>query len=245
MIKSDPLIIGVGSILLKGITPCLDLLINLKDCREEVNLLLVNCGDFRHVIKTISSLKNKQWIKKVNFYIMERNSETIARELYHILLSTSFDLSPPERAELILDSYGNILVTEHTYSSIRKSANLIRNFFYGRESPFFFKIDKHLLKLKECDELALIYKNWENDSGINFQKLFDERLREYYSERYEFRKNLVDWDYNMKLKDLGATLIYEQEFQKWRNEGIAFQMREGGHTMNNMTLITTLKGSIV
>eukprot|EP00770_Monocercomonoides_exilis_P007316 MONOS_7279.1-p1 / transcript=MONOS_7279.1 / gene=MONOS_7279 / organism=Monocercomonoides_exilis_PA203 / gene_product=dynein assembly factor 3, axonemal isoform 4 / transcript_product=dynein assembly factor 3, axonemal isoform 4 / location=Mono_scaffold00246:6640-7858(-) / protein_length=374 / sequence_SO=supercontig / SO=protein_coding / is_pseudo=false len=89
-----------------------------------------------------------------------------------------------------------------------------------------------------------ITRDFEKDEGVNASEMLDTRLREYYRERYDHRRNLVDWDIHMKLHDLGATIIHDTEFQRWRNEGIAFPMREGGHIKPNLTIITTLKGSV-
>lgn len=46
-----------------------------------------------------------------------------------------------------------------------------------------------------------------------------------HSGRYDFRKNLVDWDYSMSVKEWAA-IIHKVLFNQWRDEGIAFEIRE-------------------
>ena len=245
MQKPDPLIVGVGSVLLKGLTPSMDLLEHHPNPRNEVNILLSNAGDVRHIIETISCLPSHPEVKTINFYILERNPEALARELFHLYVLERFDLTVAQRAELILDTYGNLLVTTHAFDRVAKSAQILKGWLQGKPTPYRITVNPSILKYKEIDQLVDIYKGWETDGGIDAPKLFDDRLREYYSERYDHRSNLIDWDVHMKLHHLGAEIIYVKEFQHWRTTGVAFQMREGGQVRPNMTLITTLRGSYV
>ncbi|KAA6355839.1 MAG: putative dynein assembly factor 3, axonemal, partial [Streblomastix strix] len=52
------------------------------------------------------------------------------------------------------------------------------------------------------------------------------------------------WDLHMKLYSLEADIIHTKEFQTWRNDGLAFPMREGAHTKTNHTLVSILEGSV-
>lgn len=57
------------------------------------------------------------------------------------------------------------------------------------------------LKFKEKDELVEIFKSWTSKIPFKMQELRDQRLRYHYKDRYDFRTNLIDWDYTMNLKD--------------------------------------------
>ena len=57
------------------------------------------------------------------------------------------------------------------------------------------------LKFKEKDELVDIFKSWSSKIPFKMQELRDQRLRYHYKDRYDFRTNLIDWDYTMNLKD--------------------------------------------
>lgn len=245
MQKPDPLIVGVGSVLLKGLTPSIDLLANHAISGNEINILTSNVGDCRHILETIANLPTHKNVSKINFYVLERNCESLVRQLFHLYALERFDLTLAQRAELILDTYGNLLITEHAYSQVAEYAKILRYWIQGKPSPFRINVDYSILKFKEIDMFVDLYRSWETDETIDAAKAFDERLREYYTERYDHRENLIDWDIHMKLKKLGASIIYEKEFQHWRTTGVAFQMREGGQIKPNHTLLTTLQGSYV
>jgi len=71
-----------------------------------------------------------------------------------------------------------------------------------------------LLKFKDRDDLVDIFKSWDRKAPFNMLELRlvfdllgslknnrDQRLRYHYKERYDFRENMCDWDYQMGLKE--------------------------------------------
>jgi len=49
----------------------------------------------------------------------------------------------------------------------------------------------------------------------------EERMRLYYKERYDYRANITDWDYTMKLMtNPGTSVIHPIQFRDWRETGI-------------------------
>jgi len=59
--------------------------------------------------------------------------------------------------------------------------------------------------------------------------------------RYDYRKNLYDWDYNFHFKDL-ASVIHKKLFMQWRDEGIAFEIRESKYPEPNRTMASYAEG---
>jgi dynein assembly factor 3 len=51
------------------------------------------------------------------------------------------------------------------------------------------------LKYKEIDELVEIFYSWSSKTSFNIEKYRDDRLRYHYKTRYDYRLNLIDWDY--------------------------------------------------
>ena len=49
-------------------------------------------------------------------------------------------------------------------------------------------------------------------------------MRGLFKERYDYRKNLVDWDYSMGIKDF-AKHMTPREYKEWRLNGIGFETR--------------------
>ena len=63
-------------------------------------------------------------------------------------------------------------------------------------------IDFSSLKFKDRDELEQVISSYCNVHPFDAEKCWDQRLRHHYKERYDVRKNMVDWDFNMYAKEL-------------------------------------------
>jgi hypothetical protein len=59
--------------------------------------------------------------------------------------------------------------------------------------------------------------------------------------RFDSRRNLIDWDYSMKLKDLGAVVL-QNEFEHWRMTGLAYELRDAVFSFPNATLVSHRDG---
>jgi len=51
------------------------------------------------------------------------------------------------------------------------------------------------LKYKERDEIADAITSWNKKIPFEMEKHFDTRVRYIFKERYDYRRNLLDWDY--------------------------------------------------
>lgn len=60
-------------------------------------------------------------------------------------------------------------------------------------------VNLKLLRFEERDELSEIIQSWSMKVPLDIEKLRDNKLRYLYKERYDYRNNLIDWDYNMQL----------------------------------------------
>lgn len=73
------------------------------------------------------------------------------------------------------------------------------------------------------------------------EKLRDNKLRFLYKERYDYRSNLVDWDFNMLLQEW-APIIHYYHYREWRLTGLAFEQRFSRYTEPNRTLASYAPG---
>ena len=63
---------------------------------------------------------------------------------------------------------------------------------------------------------------WKSDKvSFDIDTAWDQRMRLDLAERYDARKNMIDWDYHMGLGDLGP-LVKFQEYRYFRNTAIAY-----------------------
>lgn len=56
-------------------------------------------------------------------------------------------------------------------------------------------VDLEELKYKERDDLSDIINTWRSSVPFAMEKHRDQRLRFHYKTRYDYRRNLIDWDY--------------------------------------------------
>ena len=120
---------GFGNINWWGFSPSINLLESfdlIKTDKTELNVLLVNSGDQRHILHTIALLKkNDTKIKKVNFYVYEKMLELYARDFLLISLAIEHPSRRgiQEKSELFLEIFGNLFTREFTSAYIQTKAN--------------------------------------------------------------------------------------------------------------------------
>ena len=148
-----------------------------------------------------------------------------------------------ERAELFLECYGNLMIRQKTANWLQTvSSDLIRVVTDGK-GLLGSLVDVSQLKFRERDDIEFVFKFWRDAQNKSFQasQLWDYRLRQYYTTRYDVRDNAIDWDYHMKFKDLDkelASIVYKGEFLRWRLHGTAFEVRESAYDAPNRSMAT-------
>lgn len=193
--------------------------------------------------------------------------EILARHL--LLLYIFLDKTVPirHRASILLEIYGNTMLSESTVDYLVKvTTDLFKlieildsdydNCIIGEESDALEImsdiIDLSFLKCKERDQLQTIFKSWSKtqaqtrqsslpDNHYNLSEYRDYRMRHFYGERYDFRKNIIDWDYQNYVKPI-ASIIHPKLFQKWRMDGIAYEFGDCQYKIPNITCATHTKG---
>jgi dynein assembly factor 3 len=81
--------------------------------------------------------------------------------------------------------------------------------------------DFSLLKFKEKDELMECFRSWSRKVPFDMEMARDRRQRKYYDDRFDHRKNVLDWDYHMRILPQGAGVIHFKHFAQWRLAGRA------------------------
>ncbi|XP_075461568.1 dynein axonemal assembly factor 3 isoform X2 [Ascaphus truei] len=246
---------GFGAQTWWGFSPALDLQMQcLQSSMEhlrfsedipELNILLVGCGDSRHLLKTICQAH--RWPRrKLNFYVVENNLEVVGRHMLFLTLALENpeQMGLQEKSEVFLELYGNSLIRSHTATYLREKSDLFIRYvtdtdFQHSKMPL---LNLTALKFKERDRLEAIFKFWRNADPQIFQvdKLWDIRNRQYLGSRYDSRKGSYDWDLSMKLHDRGAGVINNREYSRWREKGVAFEIREGIYDVPNKCLASGL-----
>ncbi|CEG46319.1 Dynein assembly factor 3, C-terminal domain [Plasmopara halstedii] len=211
-----------------------------KVSSQPINVLLAGPGDVRHILATISrrsrwqpSLKNRP----VHIYIFETAIETLSRDLLLIQIALDTNLPLRQRSNLFLEIFGNTCVQKKTCAYIEDQAKLLIDFVYNDRGPLAGLVDLSHLKMRTHDELIDSFRSWFQSVKFDVNSLRDHRLRHYYETRFDYRDNLIDWDYTMKLRKIeNGSLIHIRQYRDWRNTGVAFEFGDQTYTMPNRTM---------
>ncbi|XP_051273481.1 dynein axonemal assembly factor 3-like [Dicentrarchus labrax] len=234
---------GAGCITWWGFSPARDLLSTGPVRPEgEVNVLLVGSGDLRHILKTIAGLQSK---KSLHVWVIENSMEEVARQLLllYLALMPQESMGNNEKTEVFLEVFGNSEIRSQTEEILRHAASqLSLSVTESLETATHTCLNTTLLKFKERDELARILKLWiqpQTSSSISMSKAWDYRVRQHLGTRYNSKGGSFDWDLTMKLHEKGCGAINKQQYVRWRERGLAFEMREGVYQTANPTLLSS------
>ncbi|XP_051925398.1 dynein axonemal assembly factor 3-like [Hippocampus zosterae] len=235
---------GAGCINWWGFSPARDL-ISAGPARHEgeVNVLLVGSGDPRHVLKTLSGLKDEDIL---NVWLFENSMEVVARQmlLLYVALTPQERMGLNEKTELFLEVFGNSVIRSQTAETLKRAASqLLLHVSDIPGSDAHPCLNASLLKFKERDELAGIFKSWmggsSSDAPVSISKAWDYRVRQHLGTRYDSKKGCFDWDLTMKLHEKGCSVINKHQYVRWRESGLAFELREGVYQISNPSLLSS------
>ncbi|XP_067291514.1 dynein axonemal assembly factor 3-like [Pseudorasbora parva] len=236
---------GAGCVTWWGFGPARDLLSSDKTVRSdgELNVLLVGSGDPRHILKTITGLRDSDTL---HVWVIENSMEVVARQLSLLYLSllTTENISLHKKTEVFLEVFGNSEIRKETEETLKHAAaqlSLSITHTLSSDSHMHPCLDTSLLKFKERDELLRIFKLWERPPSVpaSVCKVWDARVRQHLGTRYDSRQGCFDWDLTMKLHQRGCGVISKHQYVKWREGGVAFEMREGLYQTANQSLLST------
>ena len=207
-----------------------------------LSILLSNPADIRHVVKTLSQRRRHER-RPLHFYVMERPIEVLARHILLLAAATDWEIPIRHRANAFLELFGNTLVQRRTAKYIAVKGKELENLLcdgVGSETMRSL-IDFSLLKHRERDELQRVFKSWDTSIPFNAQELLDRRLRLLYKDRYDFRKNVIDWDYQWALKPIGS-IVHIRQFRQWRQTGVAFEFGDQQYALPNRSMSSYAEG---
>lgn len=239
---------GVGFIAFWGNSPARDLagdktmipdhiLAAETAVEEPLNILLSGACDLRHVLSTIAHAQRTQSKRPIHFYLHDNSVETLARHVLFLYLLTDQRMPARERAEVFLSLYGNTLVRERDETYLNDAVAEILNIISGQSEHAVSRlIDFSTLKYKDRDEMAEMVQGWLTKHPFDIETLREQRLRGYYRSRYDYRVNLMDWDYHNGIKNGVAPIIHWQHFKEFGKSGVAFETRLGVYKQPNRTL---------
>ena len=221
---------------------------------EPLRALLVGASDVRHVFTTLARSRRHLPHRHVHFYVHEPTMVETARHVLLLCVLMTDDLPPTDRMERFLEIFMNATVRDSTAELIERHAQRLERvvgaIFAGEaddpeiaSDPVARVFDFSLLKFKEKDELMDCIRSWSRRVPFDMELARDRRLRKYYDERFDVRKNIVDWDYHMRVEPAGGGIIHFKHFAQWRLAGIGYPVREATYPAPNRTLVGYARGT--
>ena len=209
---------SLGFVSFWGHTPGINVLKGIEDIDmnkhdKEINVLLSETGgDGRHLFKTLGDLcidVDDERTQPINIYVHEQKKENLARVLLFLTLFCETGMSVRERTEIFLDIFGNTLIRDRTSqyldSIVPELIQLVTDDDKGT-SVLKDILNFETIKFKDRDEIEEIVSSWLTCHPFDIEQLRDTRLRAHFGNRYDFRRNLVDWDYNFGIKDFAKKI---------------------------------------
>mmetsp|Transcript_93677 Transcript_93677/g.200974 ORF Transcript_93677/g.200974 Transcript_93677/m.200974 type:complete len:632 (-) Transcript_93677:38-1933(-) len=207
----------------------------LPEGDEPVNILIAGGADVRHLLKTVAK-RHQQPGRRLRFFLHEKHHEVLARHMLLIQIMNNKAVSVRERMETFLSVYGNTLIRERDVQYISEiAAEFVELVTDNSLHPLANVVDLTHLKFKDRDVLQDIFKGWNKDAPFDIEALREQRCRGYYRERYDYRKNLMDFDYNQHIKEK-AGIINWFHYKEYAFTGIAFETRLASYSQPNRTL---------
>ncbi|DBA87652.1 TPA: Dynein assembly factor 3, axonemal [Trebouxia sp. C0004] len=111
--------------------------------------------------------------------------------------------------------------------------------------------DLSLLRFQQRDDVAETFRKYNHKAPYDMQKAWDARIRKFYGSRYDYKRNAIDWDYHMRLAQQGTpgldpsagSIIHFYHFRRWREYGVAYELRDCKYSQANPTLLSTAFGT--
>ena len=103
-----------------------------------------------------------------------------------------------ERQEIFLDLYGNSMIRDKTASYLEIIVKeLIMLVTEDERCQNMLKpiLDFDTLRFKDRDDMEEVFSSCLKKHPFDIEKLRDHRLRHHFADRYDTRRNQVDWDY--------------------------------------------------
>nr|XP_010960196.2 dynein axonemal assembly factor 3 [Camelus bactrianus] len=246
---------GFGSVSWWGLSPAVDLQAesppvdpdlqaDTEHGTPDLSVLLLGSTDGRHLLRTLA--RAALWPqRRFQFYVLENNLEAVARHMliFSLALEDPEKMGLQEKSETFLEMWGNALLRPPVAAFVRAQADRLAHLVpepdrLAEQLPW---LNLGALKFRERDALEAVFRFWaggeKGPEAFPMSRLWDSRLRHYLGSRYDARRGVSDWDLHMKLHDRGARVIHTREFRRWRDTGVAFELRDSSaYHVPNRTL---------
>ena len=229
--------------------------------------------DARHTIQCICHIgRHLPASSIIQLHIHEEEPEALARHLLLLGILLDSSLTAKDRLQTLLEVHGNALVRQRTSEYIEERGRAIESLLVdlgsgssAREAAAMRSkagdeagaclasiLDVSMLKFQDRDRIVESLQKYRRQTEYDMVKAWDTRSRKLYGDRYDFRRNMIDWDYHMRLMACGTpfpgldpnlgSIVHFHHFRHWRMHGVAYELRDSNYSHANRTMLTTAYG---
>ena len=243
---------------MEGLSASLGVAAGAGGDEDERRYLVVGGGDPRHALGTICAAHRLEGTfrkGRVKIFVYEGEVAVLARSC--CLLGMAFDPASPlrDRVEHFLEVFGNAWVEERAWVALKRAASSVDKAVADTgKSPEPGSLDEVVAALldvgmmgyKARDAFAECVGAYLGRGGadVDMGRVREQRARLYYGDRYDFRRNLMDWHYHNRVAPLDAGIVHWTHFRGWRESGNAFEFRDGMLERANGTLLAYAEGTM-
>ena len=173
--------------------------------------------------------------------------EILARALLFLTLICETSLAKRERMELFMDLYGNCKLRDRTDNYLQGVVNeLIQLVTEDERCQSVLKdlVNFDELKFKDRDSIEEVISSYYSSHDYDIERYRDTRMRAHYKDRYDVRRNMIDWDYSFYVKKLMPN-VNMNEYRGWRMNGLAYETRLASNNVSNRTYGSYVPGQSV
>ncbi|PFH37294.1 hypothetical protein BESB_037520 [Besnoitia besnoiti] len=208
-----------------------------EESQQSLHILLLGLGDLHHVLFTVSRLwKPENRGHRLHFFVHEDAPEVLARHLLLLDMVNDRTLSFREKTDTFLDVYANTRLLPKTVDYIRNRQPRLTDFVCSEHPhPLDGLVDLTHLKHRQRDDIQEAMEAWHPAVKFDLEGLRDQRLRHFYGQRFDYKVNLMDWNYQMNLSPM-VPIIHWRQYKRFALTGVAFEARLADHAEPNRTL---------
>ena len=149
---------------------------------DPLNILLINPGDVRHILLTISrrrrgTAKYLRKLRPLHFYLMESPVEVLTRDLFLLEVLHDFEVPIRQRANVFLEIYGNCRVQSRTSRYIEQLGYQLRELVTRGTGRLEDSVSFSLMRYKDKDEIEAALGNYSSKVEFDVDRFRDQRIR--------------------------------------------------------------------
>lgn len=148
---------------------------------EPIRILLINPGDIRHILLTIS--RKRRHYSKINeippihFYLFESNMEILTREILLLQIITDYEIPIRQRSNVYLETFGNLKVQKRTSEYIESLSKQLISLSATGIGRLDHVLNFELFNYRDKDRFERALYAYSNTVEIDIDKLYDFRQR--------------------------------------------------------------------